>query len=198
LCTAPELGDDLPLSVCTDVFSFGMMMWQVLHPSVRNPFGVLPNVIMRKLFSGHRPDFMRADAPSALRDLVARCLDHNPSQRPSSMWEVHRELKAILQQLPDTSPPSSLDVFLCDAALAVPSSALHSGAISLANVSMTSDFAEFVRARVRREAAGVRISRTCRVRMASTRITTYMELFSREMNSRASNPMLRPANRADV
>jgi hypothetical protein len=60
----------------------------VLHPSVQNPFGVLlPNVIMRKLLSGHRPDFTRADAPSALRDLVARCLNHNPSKSPS-MWEV--------------------------------------------------------------------------------------------------------------
>jgi serine/threonine protein kinase len=104
LYMAPELGDGLPLSVRTDVFSFGMMMWQVLHPSVQNPFGVLPNVVIVKLLSGHRPDFTRADAPSALRDLVARCLDHNPSQRPSSMWEVHRELSAILQQLP--SPPT--------------------------------------------------------------------------------------------
>ena len=39
-----ELGDGLPLSSCTDIFSFGMMMWQVLHPAIQNPFGVLPNV----------------------------------------------------------------------------------------------------------------------------------------------------------
>jgi hypothetical protein len=97
---APELGDGKPLSAKTDMFSFGMMAWQVLHPAVRDPFGVLPAVIIRKLDRGERPAFTRADAPPALKQLVARCLAHDASQRPSSMWEVHRELSAILQQLP--------------------------------------------------------------------------------------------------
>jgi serine/threonine protein kinase len=55
--------------------------------------------ILAKLGRGLRPDFTRADAPTSLRDLITRCLAHDPSQRPASMWEVHRELMAILQQV---------------------------------------------------------------------------------------------------
>ena len=200
LYMAPELGDGLPLSSCTDIFSFGMMMWQVLHPAIQNPFGVLPNVIMRKLCNGERPDFTRADAPPALKDLVVRCLAHDPRKRPASMWDVQRQLKAILQQLPDTSPPSTLAALLSQPALAAPSPPipLLSGAISLADVAMTSDFAAFVLARVRREAAGVRISRICRVQLASARVATHMDLFAREISSRSSNPMLRPTNPTDA
>ncbi len=56
-------------------------------------------IIMRKLDKGDRPPFTCADAPPALKDLVARCLAHDPSQRPASMWDVHRELKVILHQM---------------------------------------------------------------------------------------------------
>jgi serine/threonine protein kinase len=198
LYMAPELGDGLPLSVRTDVFSFGMMMWQVLHPSVQNPFGVLPNVIMRKLLSGHRPDFTRADAPSALRDLVARCLDHNPSQRPSSMWEVYMQLSAILQQLPDTAASSTLAHLLALPVLSPAPLALPSSGIQLIDEPMTSDFAAYVKLRVRREASGVHINRISRVNVSSARMATYTELFLREAGSRSSNPMLRPANPSDA
>jgi hypothetical protein len=63
---------------------------------------------------------------------------------------------------------------------------------------MTSDFAAFVRARVRREAAGVHISRICRVQLAGARMATHMDLFAREISSRSSNPMLRPTNPTDA
>ena len=65
-------------------------------------------VIMSKLYRGERPPFTNVDAPPALKELVARCLAHDPAHRPASMWEVHRELSAILQQLPDTSAPTTL------------------------------------------------------------------------------------------
>jgi len=96
---APELHDGAAMSVSTDMFSFGMMSWQVLHPGQLQPFGPNAMTIMRQLDRGERPAFTRADAPPALKHLVARCLAHDPSQRPSSMWHVHGELQGILQQL---------------------------------------------------------------------------------------------------
>ncbi len=36
---APELHEDAPLSVATDVFSLGMTMWQLLHAVVTSPLG---------------------------------------------------------------------------------------------------------------------------------------------------------------
>ena len=197
LYMAPELGDGLPLSRCTDIFSFGMMIWQVLHHDVQNPFGVLPNVIMRKLLNGERPDFTRTDAPPVLKLLVARCVAHSPSQRPPSMWDVHRELKSILQLLPESNPLSNLAALLSQPALAAPSSALPTGNIYLADMPFSSDFSAFVRARVRREAAGLSISRICRVQLSVARMATYMDLFAREVISRMKNPALNPNNPID-
>jgi hypothetical protein len=36
---APELHEDAPLSVATDVFSLGMTTWQLLHAAVTSPSG---------------------------------------------------------------------------------------------------------------------------------------------------------------
>jgi hypothetical protein len=155
----------------------------------------MPMVIMRKLDRGERPPFTCTAAPPALRDLVARCLAHDPARRPSSMWDLHRELRTILLQLSDDSPPSTLADLLAQPCL---SHALHvlpsAPSMRLADEAMTSDFASFVRRHVRREAAGVRINRISRVTVNSARMSTYMDMFLREVNSRNSNPMLRPAN----
>ncbi len=155
-------------------------------------------VIMRKLDRGERPAFTRVDAPSAVKDLVARCLAHDPTHRPSSMWHVHRELQAILQQLPDTSAPTNLAALLSQPVLQPPPHALPSGTIQLVDETATSDFAAFVRARMRRQAAGVSVSRICRVVVGGSRTATYLDLFMREASSRSSNPMLRPPNPPDA
>ena len=114
------------------------------------------------------------------------------------MWEVHRELMAILQQLPSTSAPTNLAVLLSQPVLQPPLHALPSGAIQLVDEAATSDFAAFVRARMRRQAAGVSVSRICRVVVGGSRTATYLDLFMREASSRSSNPMLRPANPPDA
>jgi serine/threonine protein kinase len=201
LYMAPELHEDAPLSVSTDMFSFGMMAWQVLHPGVENPLGSNIVTISAKLGRGIRPAFTRADAPPALKELVARCLAHDASQRPSSMWEVHRELSAILQQLSvshvapaDHSQPCTLAALLCQPALSAPPHSPLSSCIQLLDEPAASDFCNFVRARVRREDGGTRISRISRVLLGGARMATYIDLFMREMNSRSSNPMMRPAN----
>jgi hypothetical protein len=155
-------------------------------------------VIMRKLDKGERPAFTRVDAPPALKELVARCLAHDPAHRPASMWEVHRQLSAILQQLPDTTAPTTLAALLSQPVLQQPPHALPSGAIQLVDEAATSPFAAFVRARMRREAAGVSVGRICRVVVGGSRAATFLDLFLREAGSRSSNPMLRPANPSDA
>ena len=194
---APELHDGAKMSVATDVFSFGMLMRQVLHPHDPQPFGANAMTIMRKLDRGERPAFTRMDAPAAMRELVARCLSHDPSQRPLSMWEVHNELKAILQQLPDSTPPSTLAALLSQPHLSCAPHALPSTGVQLVDEPITSVFAEYVMQRVRRPDAALRISRISRVSVSSARMATYTDLFMREASSRSSNPMLRPPNPTD-
>ena len=114
------------------------------------------------------------------------------------MWEVHRELKAILQQLPDSTPPSTLAALLSQPILSAPSHALPSGSIQLVDEPVASDFCNFVLARVRRADPGVRISRVSRVLLGGARMATYLDLFLRDASSRSSNPMLRPSNPTDA
>ena len=180
------------MSVATDVFSFGMLLRQVLHPHDPQPFGANAMTIMRKLDRGERPAFTRMDAPAAMRELVARCLSHDPSQRPLSMWEVHNELKAILQQLPDSTPPSTLAALLSQPHLSCAPHALPSTGVQLVDESIT-----YVMQRVRRQDAALRISRISRVNVSSARMAMYTDLFMREASSRSSNPMLRPPNPTD-
>jgi serine/threonine protein kinase len=209
LFMAPELHEDAPLSVLTDVFSFGMTSWQLLHPGVLNPLGSNIFSIIAKLGRGLRPDFTRADAPPALKELVARCLEHNPATRPTSMWDVYRELKTILQQMPssptstlppfvDLHQPSTLAALLSLPVLLAPSPSLPSGSVQFVDESLTSDFSTFVRSHVRREDPDFSISRISRVLLGGARNATYLDLFMREASSRSSNPMLRPANPSDA
>ena len=201
---APELHDGAVLSVATDAFSFGMLMRQVLHPDDPQPFGSNAMTIMRKLDRGERPAFTRADAPAGLKELVARCLAHDPSKRPASMWDVHRELKAIMQHLPvlpaaivDLCQPSTLAALLSQPVVSAPLHSLPSASIQLVNEPAATDFCKFVRARIRREDTSVSISRISRVLLGGARMATYMDLFMREASSRSSNPMLRPPNPTD-
>jgi serine/threonine protein kinase len=206
---APELHDNPVLSVATDMFSFGMLMRQVLHPDDPQPFGSNAMTIMRKLDRGERPLFTRTDTPLGLKELVSRCIEHDPAKRPASMWEVHRELKAILLQLPspptptplpisDPSQPSTIAALLSQPALSPPLHSLPSASIQLVDEPMSSDFCNFVLARVRRADPGVSISRVSRVLLGGARMATYLDLFLREASSRSSNPMLRPANPTDA
>ncbi len=185
-----------------------MLMRQVLHPDDPQPFGANSMTIMRKLDRGERPPFTRTDAPLCLKELVGRCTEHDPAKRPASMWEVHRELRAILLQLAspptptplpisDPSQPSTIAALISQPALSPPLHSLPSASIQLVDEPVSSDFCSFVRARVRRANPDVSISRVSRVLLGVARMATYLDLFLREASSRSSNPMLRPPNPTD-
>jgi hypothetical protein len=116
-------------------------------------------------------------------------------QRLSSHSPVH--LPLLSSSAPNLSP-STLAELLENEVLTAPLAAPPTGSVSLDDVPKNSPFADFVRSRVRRSDPTMRISRISRVVLGGTRMATYMDLFMQEVNSRSSNPMLRPANPADA
>jgi serine/threonine protein kinase len=90
---APEQGAGLDATVASDIYSVGCIVYEMLS-------GVLPfsgrnaiDVLMQKgSRDAPRVTEQRPEVPSALADVVARCLMRNASDRPPSMRALEYEL----------------------------------------------------------------------------------------------------------
>jgi serine/threonine protein kinase len=97
---APELftaGNTARYSVKVDVYSFGMVLWELSEK--RRPFDNLTSRfdIMDAVREGLRPD-INSNCPPAYRSLIERCWESEPSRRPMFKYIV-RYLKEELAQV---------------------------------------------------------------------------------------------------
>lgn len=92
---APELhSGDGPTTLASDIYAYGLVLWCIFAgrshawsskdgdvPSSRT----LSHQLLRD--PDARPDLsaIRPDAPAALRDIISRCLDKDPTKRPSAL-----------------------------------------------------------------------------------------------------------------
>jgi tRNA A-37 threonylcarbamoyl transferase component Bud32 len=88
---APELWDGENASVQTDLYAFGVLLYQMLTGEL--PFSA-PNAtaFLAKLRDGKYPPVrsLRRDTPLALATLVSRCMSRDVDQRPRSANEAAR------------------------------------------------------------------------------------------------------------
>ena len=84
--TAPEAlkgSSVIPYSQSIDVYSFGILLWQLL--SCKIPFYDLENEnnIVEQIISGHRPsiDDLPSDIPEEIIEMIECCWNSNPKQR---------------------------------------------------------------------------------------------------------------------
>jgi serine/threonine-protein kinase len=176
LFIAPEHLDGAPLSMLCDTFSFGMTGWQILHPTVVNPLGTTPTQIMFKLAQGKRPPFTRDDVPLALRQLIEACLAHEPNDRPSSMWEVHRALVRIRSELPTAdSTPSTLTQLLPHFPCPVSE---HPSSLSFTDIAPSTPLYAFIIQHARSFPPSVSVSRISRVNCPRMREASFCDLVA--------------------
>lgn len=102
---APEALDGKPIDARADIWSLGIMMWEMLagqHPWQAN---VLPAMIAN-IFTKPLPDLeqIRPDAPVALIDLIYRMLEKDPNARIPSVRLVGAELEMVLLGLKNGTP----------------------------------------------------------------------------------------------
>jgi len=95
---APELTYEAEPSARTDVFSVGVVLWEVLA-SDKLFKGDDPIQIVGTIREAEVPDLSiyRNDLPAELRQIVAKALRRNPIERYVSSREMARELAALLR-----------------------------------------------------------------------------------------------------
>ncbi|CBZ51798.1 Protein kinase domain-containing protein, related [Neospora caninum Liverpool] len=98
---APEVLRGEPFTAAADVYSFGMVLWEMLARKI--PFEGMnspAHIITAVGYGGAAP--VLSPSPPPLREIVARCLSHSPQNRPSFAW--------CAQQLQALHAANTLDV----------------------------------------------------------------------------------------
>ncbi|RGB38821.1 kinase-like domain-containing protein [Rhizophagus diaphanus] len=90
---APEvLGEGKPYTQAADIYSFGMIMY--LMATGRQPFNnrAHDEILILDICDGIRPEINELDAPKCYIDLMKRCWDSNPDNRPNAI-EICKTLR---------------------------------------------------------------------------------------------------------
>jgi serine/threonine protein kinase len=88
---APEVLRGEPYTQAADIYSFGMIMYFVA--TEKQPFSncAHDNILALNICNGVRPEINEPEAPKCYIDLMKRCWDSNPDNRPNAV-EVYRSI----------------------------------------------------------------------------------------------------------
>jgi len=100
---APEVLRNEPYTKASDIYSFGMILWEVCHgkPVYANvPFNI---ALALRICSGERPIISRK-VPNCLRELMERCWHDDPLMRPNGQ-QLYRSILDCLLVVNDLPEP---------------------------------------------------------------------------------------------
>ncbi|XP_028250596.1 mitogen-activated protein kinase kinase kinase 7-like isoform X2 [Parambassis ranga] len=104
---APEVFEGSNYSEKCDVFSWGIILWEVI--TRKKPFDEIGGsafCIMWAVHRGTRPPLIK-DLPEPIESLMTRCWDKEPSERPS-MTEVNNTMSSLMKYFPGSDEPLDL------------------------------------------------------------------------------------------
>ena len=104
---APEQAAGQPITTRADLFSFGVLLYECLTGSLPFSGSTTFDYVRHVMQSApKRLDRVAPDTPAVLVDLVERCLEKTPADRPESAGEIDRQLRALTDTL--TSPGAAI------------------------------------------------------------------------------------------
>jgi serine/threonine protein kinase len=95
----PEILSDGILTLSTDIYSFGTLLWE-MYTGVRAWRGQHQDVVIKAVCAGRGLKCLPENdthAPEALKNLVSRCLDMDRKKRPTAV-EAWNEVQAMLAE----------------------------------------------------------------------------------------------------
>ncbi|CAG8506129.1 8348_t:CDS:2 [Paraglomus brasilianum] len=106
--TAPEVLQGQPKSKASDVYAFGIIMWEI--SSGKPAFYEYDDMVCLKLnvCGGVRPDIV-SDTPDCYIELMKRCWAHDPKDIASDISQEVRSYKVIEEFTETNSPPKNTD-----------------------------------------------------------------------------------------
>lgn len=110
---APEVFTSSNYTEKCDVFSWGIILWEVL--SRKKPFynqGGSAFSIMWAVHKGKRPPLLR-NCPPVIENLMTACWDQDPSNRPS-MEEIVKKMAVICSLLPGAEKSIQTSTYNCE------------------------------------------------------------------------------------
>eukprot|EP00803_Ostreobium_quekettii_P000567 evm.model.scf_1648.1 EVM.evm.TU.scf_1648.1 scf_1648:269-8225(+) len=94
---APEIFEEKPCDMKSDIYSFGIVMYEMIGETLPYGRGATDAKVMLMKRNGEPPfDIPTASCPAQLLTLMAECCAVDPADRPSSMEEVQQRLTKLV------------------------------------------------------------------------------------------------------
>lgn len=94
---APETIEGQPQTEKVDVFSFGILLWEIYTQEI--PWdGISDTKILQRVQQSQRPDLRNKNIPDAIKQLIIKCWSQEPTLRPSFKDIEHYLNQYCLQQ----------------------------------------------------------------------------------------------------